>query len=210
MQRHVAIYVRVSSKNQTMKSQLPDLQQWIDGQDQPVKLYRDVFTGKSMERPAWTKLSNAMQSGHVSTIVVWRLDRLGRTCKGLVSLFEELRQRKVNLISLREHIDLSTPAGRMMAHVLASMAEFETELRAERVLAGQAAARKQGKQWGGSKPRQPKKVTPALFKTVKTLLKEGETIVGIAKAVGLSRPTVYKLLATKAYGDLFDAKVSTV
>jgi DNA invertase Pin-like site-specific DNA recombinase len=194
MKKHIAVYVRVSSRKQNMRSQVPDLGRWAESQDQPVKFYRDTFTGKTMDRPQWNKLETAMREGQVSTIVVWRLDRLGRTCKGLVGLFEELRERKVNLISLREHIDLATPAGRMMAQVIAAVAEYETELRGERVAAGQAAARAAGKRWGGSKPGIPKKVTAAHIKTIKILLKERTPIVNIAKAVHLSRRTIYRIL----------------
>jgi DNA invertase Pin-like site-specific DNA recombinase len=195
--KHVAIYVRVSSRKQNMKSQLPDLQRWAANCDEPVKFYKDVFTGKSMDRPEWSKLEQAMQDGRISTIVCWRLDRLGRTCKGLVSLFEELRQRKVNLISLKEHIDLSTPAGRMMAQVIAAMAEYEGELRGERVMAGQAAARARGVRWGGSVAGTRTSITPAQRKAIRQLKRSGITIVDIAKAVGLSRPTIYKVLAEK-------------
>jgi DNA invertase Pin-like site-specific DNA recombinase len=93
--------------------------------------------------------------------------------------------------------DISTPAGRMMAQVLASIAEFETELRGERVLAGQAAARAAGKRWGGSKKGVAKKVTPAHIKTIKHLMKEGMPITQISKSVGLSRPTIYEILANQ-------------
>jgi DNA invertase Pin-like site-specific DNA recombinase len=89
-----------------------------------------------------------MNEGSASTLVCWRLDRLGRTTRGLSSLFAELIERNIGFYSLREGIDLSTPAGRLMAHVLASAAQYETELRAERVLAGQAAARAQGQAMG--------------------------------------------------------------
>jgi DNA invertase Pin-like site-specific DNA recombinase len=84
-------------------------------------------------------------------VVVWRLDRLGRTAKGLTALFEELIQRNVNLVTLRESFDLMTPAGRLMAVVLSGVTQYETEVRAERVLAGQAVARANGNRWGGSK-----------------------------------------------------------
>src|SRR5258706_10256715 len=89
--------------------------------------------------------------GHVSRVVCWRIDRLGRTSSGLTALFDELRERKVNLVSLKDGIDLSTAAGKMLAGVLASVAAFETEVRAERVLAGQAVAKASGKNWGGAK-----------------------------------------------------------
>ena len=102
-----------------------------------------------MDRPGWQRLQAAIDRGEVSAIIVWRLDRLGRTARGLTALFAQLQERGVNLVSLREGIDLGTPAGRMMANMLASIAQFETELRAERVLSGQAAARAAGKRWGG-------------------------------------------------------------
>ena len=98
------------------------------------------------------KLVQAVRSGKVSRIVVWRLDRLGRTAKGLTALFAELLERRVNLVSLRDSIDLKTAAGRLMANVLASVAQYEMEVRAERVRAGQAVARANGKTWGAQSP----------------------------------------------------------
>jgi DNA invertase Pin-like site-specific DNA recombinase len=112
----------------------------------------------------------------------------------LTGLFDELRQRKINLISLRDGIDLSTPAGRMLANVLAGVAQFETELRGERVAAGQAAARANGKRWGGSKPGIRKKVTPLQERLIRRMKRDGENIRAISKAVHLSRPTVYSVL----------------
>jgi DNA invertase Pin-like site-specific DNA recombinase len=88
-----------------------------------------------------------------------------------------------------------------MANVLASIAEFETELRGERVMAGQAAARAAGKRWGGSKKGVRRKVTPVVIKTVKRLHADGESVVAIAKTVSLSRQTIYSLLA-EGNGDL--------
>jgi len=138
----VALYVRVSKRNgQDVRSQLPDLERWAAAQDRPVQWYKDKFTGKTMDRPGWGRLQAAIDAGEVSAVVVWRLDRLGRTAKGLTALFHDLREKKINLISLKDGLDLGTPAGRLMANVLASVAQFETEVRAERILAGQAAAR---------------------------------------------------------------------
>src|SRR5688572_15686599 len=108
---------------------------------------------------AGNRLMAAVDGGQVGKVVVWRLDRLGRTAKGLTALFEDLMHRKVNLISLRDGIDLNTAAGRLMANVLASVAQYETEVRAERVRAGQQAARKRGVKWGGSKKGWRWKVT---------------------------------------------------
>jgi DNA invertase Pin-like site-specific DNA recombinase len=122
------------------------------------------------------------------------LDRLGRTAKGLTALFEDLQNRRVGLISLKDGLDLSTPAGRLMANVLASVAQYETEVRGERVRAGQAAARAAGKTWGGSEKGRRVKVTPQQSRIIRQMKMEGETVVAMAKATGLSRPTVYSVL----------------
>ncbi|WP_437228299.1 recombinase family protein [Planctomicrobium sp. SH661] len=195
MSKHVAIYIRVSSRQQETKSQEPDLKRWIEANpEQPVKWYQDKVTGKTMDRPGWNKLELSMRAGRISAVVVWRLDRLGRTAKGLTTLFEEMRERKVNLVSLRDGLDLSTPAGRLMANVLASVAQYETEVRGERVAAGQAAARARGKRWGGSVKGERCKATNIQIKMIKQLKSEGVSITAIAKAVALSRPTIYTIL----------------
>lgn len=194
MLKHVAIYARVSSRNQDTKSQEPDLTRWANAQDEPVQWYRDKFTGKTMDRPGWQKLQADIVAGRVSKIVCWRLDRLGRTAKGLTALFEDLQNRRVGLISLKDGLDLSTPAGRLMANVLASVAQYETEVRGERVRAGQAAARAAGKTWGGSEKGRRVKVTPQQSRIIRQMKMEGETVVAMAKATGLSRPTVYSVL----------------
>jgi len=193
--KHDAIYVRVSSKRQDLASQLPDLERWAAAQGGEVKWYRDKFTGKTMDRPGWQKLQAAIERGEVAKVVVWRLDRLGRTAAGLTRLFAELQECKIGLVSLKDGIDLSTPAGRMLANVLASIAQFETELRAERVRAGQAAAKAAGKSIGGRKAGVRVRLTEEKERAVKRLHKSGASISEIARTLELSRPTVYKALA---------------
>jgi DNA invertase Pin-like site-specific DNA recombinase len=192
--KHVAIYCRVSTGQQDTKSQLPDLKHWVKGQSSPVVFYEDKASGTTMDRPGWRKVEAAIRKNQVATVVVWRVDRLGRTAKGLTALFEELRDRKVNLISLRDGLDLSTPAGRLMANVLASVAQYETEVRGERVRTGQRVARANGKRWGGSKPGVRKQVSDTQVRAIRDLKKAGETITDIAKAVRVSRPTIYAVL----------------
>jgi len=196
MSKHVAIYVRVSKAIQSTQSQLPDLKRWAAAQEEPVRWYQDKATGKNLDRPGWKQLHSALKLGHVSKIVCWRLDRLGRTARGLTALFDELQGRKVGLVSIRDGLDLSTPAGRLMANVLASVAQYETEIRGERVRAGQAAARARGKRWGGSKPGRRHKVSEVQVRAIHRMKEEGETIAAIARAVGLSRPTIYTALKT--------------
>ena len=149
-----------------------------------------------MNRPAWSRLEADMAAGRVVKIVVWRLDRLGRTASGLTALFEDLQRRKVGFESLRDRVDLSTPAGRLMAHVLASIAEYENEVLAERIRAGQEVARSNGKRWGGSKQGQRRRVTVDKQQTILKLKQDGMPVSRIATTVALSRPTVYSVLKT--------------
>lgn len=194
--KHVAYYIRVSSKQQDTASQLPDMQRHAGGQTDPVVWYTDKASGKNMDRPQWQKLATALAAGEVSAIVCWRLDRLGRTASGLTRLFDDLTQRKCNLVSIRDGIDLATPAGRLMANVLASVAQYETEIRSERVQAGQAVAKAAGKKWGGSeKGRKIKgKATAEQVQTIARMKAENSKVAAIARATGLSRPTVYHYL----------------
>ena len=94
--QHIAIYERVSTPRQDLRSQTPDLRQWVSAYaDIPVQWYRDKWTGKTMNRPGWNRLEANIDTGNVSAVVVWRLDRLGRTASGLTALFEKLNTRKV-------------------------------------------------------------------------------------------------------------------
>jgi DNA invertase Pin-like site-specific DNA recombinase len=197
--KHTAVYLRVSSKSQETRSQEPDLKRWAESQDGPVVWYRDRFTGKTMARPGWLKLAQDIEAGKVRALACWRLDRLGRTAKGLTALFEDLAARRVNLVSLKDGLDLSTPAGRLMANVLASVAAYETEVRAERIRAGQEAARAAGKHLGRpSGIRTPIKVTAEQDALVRRMVADGEQIASIARATGLSRVTVYRVLGRTA------------
>ena len=85
MGKHTAIYLRVSSKQQDHASQLPDLERWAAAHHGPVQWHRDKFTGKTMDRPGMHKLLDDLRAGKVERIVVWRLDRLGRTTRGCAS-----------------------------------------------------------------------------------------------------------------------------
>lgn len=87
---HIAVYLRVSSRKQDTRSQEPDLERWLAAYaaGETVRWYRDQATGRTMDRPGWKKLTADMDAGNVSKIVVWRLDRLGRTASGLTALFD--------------------------------------------------------------------------------------------------------------------------
>ncbi len=190
-----AIYVRVSSRKQTERSQLPALKKWEQGLGVKAVWYWDKFTGTSMERPGFDRLLDDVRAGKVGTIVVWRLDRLGRTMGKLVMLYEDLQALGVSLISLTERFDLFGPAGKIIYAVTMAYAELENEVRTERVMAGQAAARAEGKRWGGSPKGYRYKVNAEQFRVVKRLKAEGASVSAIARATSLSRPTVYSIIA---------------
>jgi DNA invertase Pin-like site-specific DNA recombinase len=187
---------RASSKTQDLKSQEADMKAHAAKEPSAV-FYRDRFTGKTLERPGWNRLWADVLAGKVQRIVVWRLDRLGRTVSGLSRLFEELQQRRVGLVSLRDGLGLNTAAGRLMAHVLASVAAYELEVKTERQRAGIEAARAENGgrcPWGGRKAGTRVKVTEEVERVIGERSAAGDSIASIARVCGLSRVTVYAVL----------------
>src|SRR6516165_169660 len=194
MIKTTAIYLRVSHRDQSHASQLPDLERWAEAYDGSIAWFKDTFSGRTMDRPGMERLLAELRAGRLARIVVWRLDRLGRTTRGLCQLFEELRERRVDLVSLKDGFSLDSPAGRLHARILASVAEYETEIRAERVAAGQAVARKNGKKWGGSKKGWRWRVSDAQQAAILEMHGAGKPITAIARITGLSRPSIYRVL----------------
>jgi DNA invertase Pin-like site-specific DNA recombinase len=193
-----AIYLRVSSDGQKFDSQTADLKKWVEVHNPPkVKFYEDKFSGVTMDRPAMQRLMGSLHKGEIGSIVCWRLDRLGRTAAGLTKLFDDLRHCSCNLISLKDNLDLSTPAGRLNANIIASVAAYETEVRAERVKAGQLAAKSRGIRWGGSKKGFRKTKTKEKTKAVLQLHRQGMSKTKISRVLGVSIPTVYSILKSE-------------
>jgi DNA invertase Pin-like site-specific DNA recombinase len=156
-----------------------------------------------MDRPGFQKLMGDIRLGKVKTVVVWRLDRLGRTASGLTALFDDLIGLGVNLVSLKDGIDLGTPAGKLMANIIASIAAYETEIRAERIQAGLAAKKERVAQgletWNAGRPSgSAHKATPDVCQAVKDQAAKGTKKARIAKMFNLSRPTVYAILKGQA------------
>jgi DNA invertase Pin-like site-specific DNA recombinase len=151
-----------------------------------------------MDRPGLERLLADVRSGKITRVVVWRLDRLGRTAKGLLTLLDELQALAVGFVSLREGFDLGTPAGRLMAGVLASVAAYETEVRKERQLAGIAKAQAEGKRWGGRKAGTRVRLTEEKETLIRRLHGEGKPVAAIARLVGLTRKTCYRALSLRA------------
>lgn len=133
----VAIYVRVSTSGQTTEMQKEEIGRYIAARGWSAGLtYEDIQSGRKDDRPALKRLLKDAHLGRFAGVVVWKLDRLGRSVQHLLNVINELTTLNIGFISVRDHIDLTTPAGRMMLTMLAAIAEFESELIRERVRAG--------------------------------------------------------------------------
>ena len=144
----VALYARVSTSDQTNENQLDELRRYTVARGWESVEYTDVISGAKDRRPALDHLLKDVRRRKVDVVVCWRLDRLGRSLKHLVTLLDELQALGVSFVSLGEGIDCTTPAGKLQLHILAALAEFERGRIQERVRAGLARARRQGTRLG--------------------------------------------------------------
>ena len=143
-------------------------------------------SGKNTGRPQLEGCLKSLREG--DTLVVWRLDRLGRNLADLVRLISDLESRKINFESLTEKIETGSPAGRLVFHVFAALAEFERNLIRERTMAGLTAARARGRTGG-----RPSKLSVKEVKTIRGLLKSADMPVAeIASRFGIARSTLYR------------------
>ncbi len=176
-------YARVSTEDQNLDLQSDALKS--AGCEQ---LFTDQLSGAAKNRPGLDEALKYLRQG--DTLVVWKLDRLGRTVKGLVDLVESLQEKGIQFRSLTDGIDTSTSAGRFFFHVMAALAQMERELIRERTNAGLKAARARGR-LGGRKP----KMDDSKVKSAKHLLDSGVPAREVAKNLGVSRATLYRALA---------------
>ena len=152
------------------------------------RIFTDTASGALQSRPELDKLLDQLRPG--DTLVVWRLDRLGRSIRHLIDQLSELQDRGIEFRSLHENIDTSSPGGRLVFHIFASLAEFERDLIRERTNAGLAAARARGRT-GGRPPR----LTPDQVTTAKKLYEQQDmTVAQIGEILGVSRSTIYRAL----------------
>lgn len=179
-------YARVSTKDQSLNLQVDALQK--AGCDQ---VFREVASGAKTARPVLDDLLSRLRAGDV--LVIWKLDRLGRSLKHLVTLATELMEREIGLISLNDPIDTTTAQGRLIFNIFASLAEFERDLIRERTQAGLEAARARGRK--GGRPRGLSKEAKQKAMAAETLYREGElSVQAICDQLGISKPTLYAYL----------------
>lgn len=185
----VGLYARVSTHDQqTLPMQLEALRSYAVQRGWEITAeIRDVGSG-SIERPRREQLLKAARRREIDAVLVWRLDRWGRSVADLVLTLKELNELGVGFVSLTEALDLTTPTGRAMAGLLAVFAEFEREILRERVRAGIAAARKEGKPHG-------RPLSAALKqKQVRKLFAAGLSKSEIARRLAIGRTSVRRLV----------------
>jgi DNA invertase Pin-like site-specific DNA recombinase len=152
------------------------------------KIFQDKgVSGSLVKRPQLDKCLKSLQEG--DTLVVWKIDRLGRSLAHLASTLDDLQKRGIKFLSLTEHLDTSTHMGRAMYQMAGIFAELERGWIAERTYAGRIAARKRGVRFG-----RPVKMTSAQIKHARKQVEDGTPVPEIASLLGVSRWTVYRAL----------------
>jgi DNA invertase Pin-like site-specific DNA recombinase len=173
-------YARVSTEEQSLDLQLDALKAAAC-----QRVFTDKVSTTKADHPGLADAVSHLRAKDV--LVIWKLDRLGRTVKGLVDFVADLQERKIQFRSLTDGIDTTTPAGRFFFHIMASLAQMERKLLAERTRAGLAAARRRGR-LGGRKRR----MTPGKVESARKLLKGGMAPRDVAQSLGVSIPTLYR------------------
>ncbi|MBD9660863.1 recombinase family protein [Pantoea sp. PNT03] len=189
-------YIRVSTNEQNT-----DLQRNALKSANCDLILEDKISGKSRDRPGLKKALRTLGQG--DTLIVWKLDRLGRSMQHLVMLTEELRERGVNFRSLTDSIDTSTPMGRFFFHVMGALAEMERELIVERTRAGLAAAREKGR-IGGRR----RLMTPEITERARRMLAQGATLLQVSLVIGVSVKTLYRYIPASEQRALRSSVVS--
>lgn len=175
-------YARVSTDDQNLDLQLDALK--AAG---CYQVCTDKLSGAVTNRPGLAEAFKYLRPG--DTLVIWKLDRLGRTVKGLVDLVGELQAKDIQFRSITDGIDTSTPAGRFFFHVMAAMAEMEKDLIRERTQAGLAAAKARGRTGGRKKVMDESRIASA-----RKLIDAGTPVAEVAKHLGVGRATLYRTL----------------
>jgi DNA invertase Pin-like site-specific DNA recombinase len=179
-------YARVSTSEQNLDFQLDALDK--SGCE---KVFTDTVSGSKAARPGLDEALSHLRSG--DTLVVWRLDRLGRSLRHLIDTIQALSDRGVGFKSLQESIDTTTPGGKLVFHVFGALAEFERDLIRERTNAGLKAARARGRKGG-----RPKSLSDKQRQQAVTLLKDSSnSIADICRTLKISRSTLYRYVPGK-------------
>lgn len=178
-------YARVSGNHQNLDMQLDALTQ-----ADCIQIFQEKITGSRKDRPELEAMMQMLRPG--DKVVVYKLDRLGRSLKHLIEIVEQLHDNDVHFVSLHENIDTSTPTGRLFFHFMAALAEFEREMIIERTMTGLEAARARGKK--GGRPKTDKK---QIDKALKLYDAKTHSVSEITQLTGISHQTLYRYLKNR-------------
>ena len=184
-------YARVSTPDQSLDLQRDAL---LAAGCDPNHLYTDVASGAKADRPGLEAALHYLRAG--DTLVVWKLDRLGRSLTHLIDTVRRLDARGIGFKSLQEHIDTTTPGGKLVFHVFAALAEFERDLIGERTKAGLTAARARGRKGGRKRALTPKQI--ALARSMKA--DPHNSIADICATLKISKRTLYRYTGSQDSG----------
>lgn len=147
--KHVALYLRVSTNTQSTDSQFAEIRQLVEQRGWKYEVFCDKGqSGAKESRPAFDEMMRQVRRGRFGAVCIWALDRLARSLRQLLDISLELQRLNVDLVAVKQDLDTSTPSGRLVFGVLSTVAEFERDLLRERVRAGIAQARRDGKRLG--------------------------------------------------------------
>jgi DNA invertase Pin-like site-specific DNA recombinase len=192
--KRAGIYVRVSTTEQDTGLQETELREYCERRGWTPLLFRDHGqSGAKQDRPALNSLLRDLRQRRVDVILVWSLDRLARSLKQLLTISEECRSLGVDLVSLRQNIDTTLPAGRLTFQILGAVAEFERELLRTRVKAGMAQARRAGKRIGRPALRH---FGPTELERIRSLRTQGASVRKLAKDFATTQWMIAKLLGS--------------
>jgi DNA invertase Pin-like site-specific DNA recombinase len=178
-------YARVSTQDQNLELQINALSDFGC-----AKIFKEKVSGKNKDRPELNNLLGQLRSG--DTVVVWKLDRLGRSIKDLIHLVELFKSSEVNFVSVTDSIDTSTAMGRFTFNIFASLAQFEREIIRERTNAGLSAARAKGRK--GGRPSGLSKEKVKVAEKIKLLFDSGRDIADIKETFKVSQATIYRYI----------------
>jgi len=188
----IGAYLRVSTADkQTTASQREAIRQWAKANHVPqteIRWYEDRITGTTIDRPQLQKLLWAVEKNRIDCVVIFRLDRLARSLRDGLEMLATLADKGIRVVSVSENIDFGNSTGRLIASILLAVASFERETTVDRIKAGMAAAKANGKHVG--RPRNEKRLTQ-----IRKMRDDGMTVNAIADKLDVSRQAVYQALA---------------
>jgi DNA invertase Pin-like site-specific DNA recombinase len=186
-------YMRVSSESDRQSTDLQKDALIAAGVDER-NIYMDHMSGARDDRPGLAKALDYMKVGDI--LVVWKLDRLGRSLPHLIKIMNQLSEKKIGFRTLTEQMDTTTPHGELLFHLFGALAQYERSLARERIMAGLDAAKKRGRKGG-----RPKAIDNEKAEAIKNMLDSGASKASVSRTFNLPRTTLYDHLARVKGGD---------